>query len=288
MKTLFISPHFDDLFLSSFAQLTQAGSSGFIVYPFATPQDENSLRWVQEELPNVGEVGCKWQFLNEDNAEQADTVAKRAFIAEKLASRISEIICFERPDEVIAPLGIGLHPEHLVCALGALLALRDLGDCSPSVVFYSDIPYCIALPLLRGGPLQLTPQRWLQAQIVQVDANKKLAACRRYVSQFEDDGTFEEIIARASPEAVSMNYPLASGQSSYECYWTPKGDTSRAGIEDLIAVVDASPPQDIELLERELLPAPSDDTPFFSPDYASRQRRWSEAIQNWAKRELVP
>jgi LmbE family N-acetylglucosaminyl deacetylase len=288
MKTLFLSPHFDDLFLSSFARLTQAGSLGFIVYPFATPQDENSLRWLHEELPNVREVGCEWLFLNVDNAEQADTVAKRAFIAEILAKRLSEVICAERPDEIIAPLGIGLHPEHLVCALGTLLALRNVGERSLRVVFYSDIPYCIALPLLRGGPLQLIPQSKLQAQIVQVDANKKLAACRRYVSQFEDDGTFEEMIAQASPDAVSMRYPLASGESSYECYWTPKGDTLSAGIEDLIAVIDTLPPQDIELLERELLPTPSDYTPFFSPDYADCQRRWSEAIQNWAKREIAP
>ncbi len=288
MKTLFISPHFDDLFLSSFVRLTQVGSSGLIVYPFATPEDENSLRWVQEELPNVGEVGCQWLFLEVDKAEQANTVAKRALMAEIVAKRLAEVICAERPNEVIAPLGIGLHPEHLVCALGALLALRELGDRSLNMVFYSDIPYCIALPLLRGGPLQLTPQRWLQAQIVQVDAHKKLAACRRYVSQFEDDGTFEEIIAQASPDAVSMSYPLASGQSSYECYWTPKGDRAWAGIEDLLAVVDASPPRDIQLLEREVLPTSSDDTPFFSSDYAERQRRWSEAIRSWAKQELAP
>lgn len=279
MKTLFLSPHFDDVFLSSFARLTAAGRSALVVYPFARAVDETSHRWVHEESPNLREVGCDWRFLGMDSAERADTQALRAAHGAALAAALRETLDQEGAEELVAPLGIGLHPDHLVCTLAALLAARHARRAT-RVTFYSDIPYCLALPLLRGGPLQLLPRRWLRARPVTVDQTRKLAACRRYASQLEDDGTCEEIIARASSDAVSLRHPFARGAASYECYWTVRADET--SMDELIATVDQPLPSEIHSLACELLPTPSDDTPFFSPTYAGREQRWSEAIRRWA------
>ena len=283
MKTLFLSPHFDDLFLSVFARLSAAGEQALAVYPFAQPQlpgsGEMSYRWEYEELPNLRELGCAWHFLGRDGPEETYPAAPAAQVS-ALATSLSELLAHSGVAELVAPLGIGGHPDHLVCTLAALHAVRRTRS-APRLTFYSDIPYCLALPLLRGGPLQLSPQRWLHPQPVQVAADRKLTACLRYASQLAHDGTCQEILRRASCAAVTLTEPLAIGPGSYECAWEIQPD--RAELDQLIQLADQKLPLELEALAAELLPVASDDTPFFSPAYAGREQRWSAAIQAWAR-----
>jgi LmbE family N-acetylglucosaminyl deacetylase len=282
MKTLFLSPHFDDLVLSAFARLSAAGSGALAIYPCTEPRPgdggELGERWEREERPNLLALGCRWRFLGLYD-EPAATFELGTPRITALAAALAELIVSSGAQELLAPLGIGRHPDHLVCTLAALHAVRQAG-AGTRLLFFSDIPYCLALPLLRGGPLQLLPFRWLKAHPVQIAAASKLQACRQYRSQLEDDGTCEEIIERASCDAVTMRRPLAAGSSSYECYWSVWRE--RADLDHLIALAAEPLPPKLQEIAAELLPQPSDQTPFFSPTYAAREQRWSAALQAWA------
>jgi LmbE family N-acetylglucosaminyl deacetylase len=286
MKIFCLSPHFDDAFLSAFGLLSSFGREVTIVYPFESRGGlANNPRWRFEEQPNLDLCGCSAEFLGipEPDIKGQDGFVVRAALPTdsqacgNLIGKLAVLLESERPDLLVAPLGIGRHYHHLLCTVAALSVTTYLKPPVPGLLLYSDIPYCVAVSLLRGGPLQLFPENWLSPIVVAVNRDLKLKALLRYKSQFRR-GVVARLLDHCSQEAVTMENPLSRGEAPYECYWSPLTEPA-----DLVSLAAAQAPQCLQELQYNLLPAPQDETPYFSRKFQRIERVWSAALKEYAR-----
>lgn len=280
MTTLILSPHFDDAFLSAFALLD--GQNAGICYPFgrSTPR---SRRWRQEELPNIRAIGCATEFLecvpprltgrwNGKSVQSGEMARAESDLRDALIERYRS-----QPVGTIAvPLAIGLHPEHVVCTRAVLAAAAGGAIPVASILFYTDLPYAVALPLLRGSALQLWPHMWLVPSIRRAPVARKARALERYRSQYSP-GVMRHMLRYTTQSAVSMRRPLdRAGPGGYECFWTIPGPASAAAAA---AACTWQPPASLERFQRRYLPEAADDVPFFDPQYREQEQKWAHVIE---------
>jgi LmbE family N-acetylglucosaminyl deacetylase len=290
MKIFCLSPHFDDAFLSAFGLVSSFGRDVAIVYPFASDSGlENNPRWRLEEEPNLETFGCSAKFLG---IPEPSIKGKYGFVVRgslnvdsqvcrNLTSRLAALLDRERPRLLVAPLGIGRHYHHLLCAVAALSVTAYLKPPAPRLLLYSDIPYCLSVSVLRGGLLQLFPEKWLSPVIVAVNRDLKLKALLRYKSQFRR-GVAAKLLERSSREALTMENPLAKGEAPYECYWSPLTEPA-----NLVSLAAAKAPKHLQDFQLNLLPSPDDETPYFSRKFRPLERAWSDALKEYAKNLLA-
>jgi LmbE family N-acetylglucosaminyl deacetylase len=282
MRLLLISPHFDDAFLSAVGLVLRHGAAVTIAYPFHSPAATRTARWRREEAHNVRRFGCTPRFLaarppapTAGWLDAGGGAARRT--VEALARTLAGAFHGGGYHRIVAPLGIGLHRDHVACAEAVLHAASTGRIPARAIRFYSDLPYAVAYPLLRGRMLHLAPRRWLRPRATRVPARLKLAVVRRYASQFVP-GVVEGIVARATPAAVTLARPLArpltrGGTGTYECYWR-----ARATPGGLLRAARAPLPAPLDEFQRETLPLPDDDVPFFDRRYRDAEARWSRLI----------
>jgi len=264
--SLVLSPHFDDAFASVFGLLSGPGERFTIAYPFCREvEGEVDRRWLDEERHNVLSVGAEVSFMGADSCGPPvfgwPPVELDSARVERLADTLEAVILRGAYATVIAPLGVGLHVDHLACC-DALLRLLRRGSLAPSqVAFYSDIPYCLSPSLLRGRELQLQPARWLSPHVIAVKGRRKQLALDRYRSQFEP-GVGSRIVARAARDAVTLKVPLAEADGqSWECVWS-----IAAPIEEVEAAFHRWPARSVVQLQADQLPFPGDDVSYFPDD----------------------
>jgi LmbE family N-acetylglucosaminyl deacetylase len=157
VKTLFISPHPDDICYSAFAAAERSGRAGLLVTVFSRSfwnfrgLPEQSARLVTrlrvaEERGFAASLGLTLQMLGladgrmrgHDDTTEYSTEANDDPEFLRVSSKLRKILSdpWGTAPAVYVPLGISKHVDHLMCR-DAVLA----GTPLRRIVFYEDLPY---------------------------------------------------------------------------------------------------------------------------------------------------
>lgn len=198
-KSLVISPHVDDAFLSLGGLLTNTGVKKVIdVFPiskfhrFDKSLREQGITGIRraEELLNSRITGVEVEFL--PFAEGRMRGYKHWHTTPlwpseaRMISRVKGIIRNEMADfdNVFFPLGTGHHVDHLLVASIGFGFVTEGKEAN--LYFYEDMPYTVHRDMCEFVYMNPeTDAKSLAARLLQFDPKKKLRVCSTYRSQVD-------------------------------------------------------------------------------------------------------
>lgn len=157
--TAILSPHPDDAALSCWHALSAAGEVSVINVFAAVPAPSQALSWWDRTTGAASSAARMRERLVEDRialARVGRTAVNLQFLddqyrdgtSQALGEIVAELRRLLSPETtVLAPAGIGAHPDHLLVRAAAL-TLRDAGH---HVALYAELPHAIR----HGWPPEL-------------------------------------------------------------------------------------------------------------------------------------
>lgn len=206
-----ISPHADDIALSLGLFFIDNQNERVIYNVFNLSKteingtDDTDMR-ILEETRFAEMIGAEVGFLGERDTNHRGIHWNRFGMAlekleiERLSAVFSSLLIrIPRCFNVYIPMGLGMHPDHLLCYYSMLCALQyQYGNLS-KVCFYEDYPYNL------NNQLFLTSQSLISGNSHRIshhgDLKKKLQMLSLYPSQFSPS-YLKELLFRFDSEIV--------------------------------------------------------------------------------------
>lgn len=157
MRLCIVSPHLDDAVLScgiAMQRAVAAGGSAVVLNIFSAGTG-SAVRCANDEAA-VKLLGGRSIFLDELDAPDRDArykteteifygdfAAVPATYIAHVAARLDHVIAQEKPDQIIFPLGVGTHIDHLVAYEASKLM-------SGNISYYEDRPYVLWPGMLQA------------------------------------------------------------------------------------------------------------------------------------------
>ncbi len=174
MRLCIVSPHLDDAVLSCGIAMQRAKAQGgeAVVINIFSAGTGSEVRHANDEAA-VALLGGRCVFLDELDAPDRDARYKTEreifygdfdavtpeYIAH-VAARINHVIAKEKPDQLIFPLGVGTHIDHLV-------AFEASKQVSGNIAYYEDRPYVLWPGMLQARMNMLACDAGLSAVTAQ-------------------------------------------------------------------------------------------------------------------------
>jgi LmbE family N-acetylglucosaminyl deacetylase len=248
-RVVVLSPHLDDAVLSAACLLRilapQVLTQVFTVCS-AEPSDGELVHDIQspvarraEDRQALEQIGCQAIQLGFE-----DAIYRRSPEGERLYPTFASVFEGIHPADtehrrglvellprvafgagatlLLAPLAMGQHVDHSICAQAAVALQRQCGNTDTRVVFYEDFPYNVDQGRRLGK--SDTPETAAarlgcsleNASPVPVDVDWKWSVISHYASQlsllFPDEATGKTYLA-------SREQPQGGQQGPVECFW---------------------------------------------------------------------
>jgi LmbE family N-acetylglucosaminyl deacetylase len=184
-----LSPHPDDLVYSAYTMLSDRSRHKLAITFFNVstftrfgllPRRFVTLARTFEDLLALGIAGCRVRFLYEP-----DSVA-RGEAPIQVAPRLPDLFD-SPPSRVVAPLGVGGNPDHVIIRGVAMSLWRRAPECE--LVLYEDLPYAARSADLAAEEMSIVSalgEAGIREEFIHMspsELRRKLLLSRLYVTQ---------------------------------------------------------------------------------------------------------